>query len=137
LSFGGNQLWARLHTPDVPVKSEQLRDPARKLGSRVREFSLAVQKALMTHRENILFRQYVQERIADAASELYASACVLARLDAIATGGNSHPDTARDMQIGRYFLRLSDRRIRQALTALSDNDDGLTTETANAVLGRY
>src|SRR5439155_13537964 len=66
LSFGGQQLWARLRTPDVPVQSRKLRGAAGALGYRVRAFSQAVQKALMTHRENILFRQYVQERIADA-----------------------------------------------------------------------
>src|SRR5206468_3694375 len=131
LSFGGSQIWARLHTPEVPVRSAELRDAAKKLGGRVRDFSLAVQKALMTHREQILFRQYVQERIADAACELYASSCALARLDQLLTTGNGHPAEAnRDATAGRYFLRLSDRRFRQCLAALTDNDDALTTQTA-------
>jgi hypothetical protein len=43
----------------------------------------------------------------------------------------------RDVLSGRYFLRLSNRRIRQCFAALSDNDDALTTTTADAVLGRY
>src|SRR5207244_1707228 len=73
LSFGGKQLQARFTTPDVPVRSPELRKQARELGRRVRAFSLAVQAALMRHREAILFRQYVQERLADAACELYAS----------------------------------------------------------------
>ncbi len=138
LSFGGGQLMARLSTPDVPVKSQQLRDQARHLGSRVREFSLAVQKALMTHREEILFRQYVQERLADAACELYASACVLSRLDSLLSLGNGKvQEIERDVQIGRYFLRLADRRIRQCLTALTSNDDSETTRTADMVLQRY
>jgi hypothetical protein len=42
--------------------------------------------------------------------------------------------SARDEQAGRYFLRLSDRRIRQCLAALNDNDDALTTAAANAAL---
>lgn len=138
LNFGGHQLWARLSPPDVPVRSESLRHPARALGARVRDFSLAVQKALMTHRENILFRQYVQERLADAACELYASSCVLARLDSLLTLGNGHaPEVEREVQVGRYYLRYSDRRIRHCLAALSANDDAETTRTADAVLERY
>jgi len=104
----------------------------------VRDFGLAVQKMLMKHRENILFRQYVQERLADAASELYASSCTLARLDHLLTVGNGSPEEARrDAQVGRYFLTLSDRRIHQCLAALRANDDEQTTATADAVLARY
>ena len=99
---------------------------------------MAVQKALMTHRESILFKQYVQERIADAASELYASSCTLARLDSLLLTGNGPPDeTARDVIAGRYFLRLSDRRFRACMAALTDNDDSATTQTADAILARY
>jgi alkylation response protein AidB-like acyl-CoA dehydrogenase len=138
LNFGGSQLWTRLHTPEVPVRSSKLRKPARELGARVRDFGLAVQSALLKHREQILFRQYVQERLADASCELYASACTLSRLEHLLTLSNGNPDEARrDVQVGLHFLKLSDRRIRGCLAALSDNDDASTTQTADAVLGRY
>jgi hypothetical protein len=81
----------------------------------------------------------VQERLADAGSELYASSCTLARLDALlggATNGNG-ADIERDVKIGLYYLKLSARRVRQCLAALTDNDDKDTTETADAVLGRF
>jgi acyl-CoA dehydrogenase family protein 9 len=134
LSFGGNQVWARLLRPDVPVRSTRLRGAARELGARVQEFSLAVQKALFAHREQILFRQYVQERIADAACELYASSCALARLDHLLTSNGNVSESARDVQVGRYFLKLSDRKVRQCLAALSSNDDSETTRTADVVM---
>ena len=51
--------------------------------------------------------------------------------------GNGNPvEMEREASPGRYFLRLSNRRIRQCLAALYDNDDRMTTETANAVLGK-
>ncbi|HEY7425001.1 MAG TPA: hypothetical protein VH682_12290, partial [Gemmataceae bacterium] len=137
-SFGGKQLRARFTTPDVPVRNSQLREQAQQLGRRVRDFSFAVQSMLMKHRENILLRQYVQERLADAACELYASSCTLARLDALLTTGNGNAgEVARDVTVGRYFLRLSNRRIKQCLAALSDNDDKETTATADAVLAKF
>jgi hypothetical protein len=137
LNFGARHLRDRLTTPEVPVRSKSLRGPARELGRRIRDFHLGVLSMMRTHREELLFRQYVQERIADAACELYASSCALARLDHLLTLGNGHAeDVERDVQVGRYFLKLSDRKVRQCLAALSDNDDQATTRAADAVLGR-
>jgi alkylation response protein AidB-like acyl-CoA dehydrogenase len=137
-SFGTQQIAARLTTPEVPVKSSRLRGHAKELGRRVREFSLAVQAALLKHREQILFHQYVQERLADAACELYASSCTISRLDHLLEVGNGDSENLeRDVTVGRHYLRLSDRRIRQNLAAMGDNDDPSTTAAADAVLNRY
>src|SRR5262249_9456131 len=128
---------ARLTTPHVPVRAHKLRPQAAELGKRVRDFSLAVQGMLMRHREEILFRQYVQERLAEAACEPDAPACTLSRLDRLLTLGNGNAaEVQRDATVGRYYLRISDRRIRQCLAALKDNDDRFTTEAADAVLGK-
>jgi acyl-CoA dehydrogenase family member 9 len=138
LSFGGQQIKARFTRPDVPVRSPKLAHHARELAKRVREFSLAVQAQLMKYREDILYRQYVQERIADAACELYASSCTLSRLDHLLshTNGNA-ADLERDVLAGRYFLRISNRRIQQCLADLTNNEDKYTTATADAVLERF
>jgi acyl-CoA dehydrogenase family protein 9 len=136
--FGAAQIGNLFVSPDVPVRSKTLRGDAQRLSKRVREFGQAVQHLLRTHREAILQKQYLQERIADAACELYASSCTLSRLDSLLTYGNGNPtELQRDVLAGRYFLRLSNRRIRQSLAALSDNDDALTTTTADAILQRY
>jgi alkylation response protein AidB-like acyl-CoA dehydrogenase len=133
--FGRSQVAARLLAPDVPVQSTELRSAARELGRRVRDFGLAVQGLLRHYREAVLERQYVQERIADAACDLYASACTLSRLDSLLAHGNHSPAEARrDVTAGRYFLTLADRRIRQGLAALWDNDDAETTKAASAAL---
>jgi alkylation response protein AidB-like acyl-CoA dehydrogenase len=141
LSFGGEQLKSRLTTPDVPVQCSKLHGPARELGRRVRDFGLAVQATLLRHRkdpEAFLFRELEQERLADAACELYASSCALSRLDHLLTMGNGDAaEVARDVTAGRYFLRGSDRRIQQSLAALTDNFDPDTLATADAVLERY
>jgi hypothetical protein len=93
---------------------------------------------LRQYREAILERQYLQERVAEAACDLYAASCTLSRLDHLLTRGNGNPDEIRrDVQAGRYFLTLARRRIRQNLAALTDNDDAATTATANAILERF
>jgi len=137
-SFGRNQLAARFTTPEVPVASPALRGEARELGQRVRDFGLAVQTLLRKYREAVLERQYQQERVAEAACDLYAAGCTLGRLDALLTHGNHNPEEVRrDVTIGRHFLRIANRRIRDHLAALWDNDDADTTRTADAVINRY
>jgi hypothetical protein len=133
--FVKKQVETRLSAPEVPVKSPSLHGEAHELGKRVRDFGLAVESVLRQHRENILERQYVQERIADAACELYAASCTLSRLDWILASGKHPPlDVHRDVHAGKHYLQLADRRIRQKLAELSDNNDAQTTATANAVL---
>jgi hypothetical protein len=138
LTFGGGQLRSRLSSPAVPVQSAELQEPAAELGRRVRDFGLAVQATLFANRKDpqaFLFRQLVQERLANAACELYASSCTLSRLDHLLSPGNGQaPETARDVAAGRHFLRLADRRVRESLAALKENDDADVTATANTVL---
>lgn len=133
--FGRNQVESRLTVPEVPVRNPTLQGPAQTLGRRVRDFAHAVTGQLFRYREAILERQYVQERIAEAACDLYASACTLSRLDDLLTNGNGTPrDHDRQVRAGRYFLQLANRRIQQQLAWLNDNDDEDTTRTAEEFL---
>ncbi len=137
--FGKEQLSARLTAPDVPVRSPSLKAEAQRLGRRVKEFGLAVQWLLRASGsvERFLESQYQHERLADAACELYASSCTLSRLDhLLALGNGDAAGAAQDAEAGRYFLTISDRRVRQCLAALSENDDAATTRAADVALGR-
>src|SRR5262249_6574461 len=78
---GKNRLGATIRVPAVPVPSEQLRAHARQLGRLIRRFNFAVNRALIMYREPILDMQLIQERIANAAMDLFASTCVLSRID--------------------------------------------------------
>src|SRR5437868_3680092 len=49
---GMNRLGAAVRIPDVPVQSEQLRAHARQLGRLIRHFNFAVNRALITYRED-------------------------------------------------------------------------------------
>lgn len=135
LRFVGEQLHSRLTKPQVPTHHSRLKREARDLGARVRDFGLAIQSALIRHREQILFRQLVQERLANAACELYASACVLSRLDHLLSEANGHAgQIERDLIVGKHFLHESNRRIRQNLAAVRDNEDPSLLRAARAVL---
>src|SRR5712691_804286 len=78
---GMNRLGATVRIPDVPVRSSEVRSFANQLGRLIWRFNLAVNRALIAYREPILDMQLIQERIAGAAMELFASTCTLSRWD--------------------------------------------------------
>jgi len=132
---GKKRLSATIRVPNVPLQSEQLRGHARQLSRLIWRFNFAINRALVTYREPILDMQLVQERIANAAMDLFASTCVLSRFDGkiqFATRNGETPSpkhSAADL-----FLRQSFRRIRRFLADLTDNDDKAVLAAAKASL---
>jgi acyl-CoA dehydrogenase family protein 9 len=132
---GKNRLSAAIRVPDVPVQSEQLRSQAQQLGRLIRRFNFAVNRALITYREPILDMQLIQERIANAAMDLFASTCVLSRIDGEIQLSRRNGETAvPEHSAAHLFLRQSFRRIRGFLAALTDNDDQAVIASAKACL---
>jgi acyl-CoA dehydrogenase family member 9 len=134
-SAGMNRLGATVRVPDVPVRSAELKSFANQLGRSIWRFNVAVNKSLILYREPILDMQLVQERIANAAMDLFASAAVLSRWDSeiqFAQGNGQSPavrNTAAEL-----FLRQSFRRIRNYLAGLGDNDDEFVLRAADSAL---
>jgi alkylation response protein AidB-like acyl-CoA dehydrogenase len=134
---GMNRLGATVRLPDVPVESSELRSHANQLGRLIWRFNFAVNRALIAYREPILDMQLVQERIAGAAMDLFASTCVLSRYDAELQMGRRNGDFVPPQDgAADLFLRQSFRRIRAYLAGLTDNDDKALLTTANSILRR-
>ena len=134
---GKNRLSATIRVPDVPVQSEQLRTYARQLGRLIWRFNFAVNRALITYREPILDMQLVQERIANAAMDLFASTCVLSRIDGEIQFAQRNGETVSpDRSAADLFLRQSFRRIGAFLAGLTDNDDKAVIAAAKVCLAK-
>ena len=69
---GKHRLGATVRVPEIPVRSAELRWFANQLGRLIWRFNVAVNRALITYREPILDMQLLQERIANAAMDLFA-----------------------------------------------------------------
>lgn len=134
---GMSRLGATIRVPDVPVQSEELRAHARELGRLIWRFNFAVNRALIAYREPILDMQLLQERIAGAAMELFASTCTLSRCDSELQSARRNGDSApQRIEAADLFLRRSFRKIRRFLAGLTDNEDTAILTTANSVLGK-
>jgi hypothetical protein len=134
---GLNRLGAAVKIPSVPVKSDALRSQASQLGRLIWRFNLSVNRALIKYREPVMDMQLIQERIAGAAMEMFASACVISRLDSQLQGvAQNGASTAGNRRAAELFLRQSFHRIKRFLSELTDNDDEALLATANSVLGK-
>ena len=134
---GMSRLGATVRTPEVPVQSAELKSLANELGRLIWKFNIAVNKSLIRYREPILDMQLVQERIAGAAMDLFASAATLSRWDSeIQAGQRNGGSPATKNTAAELFLRESFRRIRDFLAGLNDNDDTLILKAADSALGQ-
>jgi acyl-CoA dehydrogenase family protein 9 len=132
--FSRDHVGRLVRTPVVPVVNPMLRPMADSLGRRVARFGRSVERVLVTHREAILDREYVQERIADAAIALVTGACTLSRWDLSITQSRSTP---AERTAAELYLRMAQRRFDRSLQALGQNDDRLTTAAADAALAAW
>jgi acyl-CoA dehydrogenase family member 9 len=132
---GKHRFGATVRVPEIPVRSAELRSFANQLGRLIWRFNVAVNRALITYREPILDMQLLQERIANAAMDLFASTCVLSRYDAELQSAQRNGSSSSPEQLAAdLFLRQSFRRIRHFLAGLTDNEDKSVLATANSVL---
>jgi acyl-CoA dehydrogenase family member 9 len=129
--------------PEIPVRGPEAVPFAAQLAKRVKRFGLTlpwVFKKCGTE-ERFIQAQYLHERLADIAIDLYVSSCALSRLDYLLIGGPAQNGSTSGndalIDAGKHFLRLAFRRIDQNFRALFHNDDNSTTTTANSALAQW
>ena len=133
--FAGRKLGSMLTSPAVSVSNVELEPEAGQIGRLTGSLGSNIERLLATHQLEIVDRQYLLGRVADAATEIYASACVLNRCDTLLR--DHHLDDARkrfELATARYYLTTARRRIKQNLADLWDNDDEATTSLADRML---
>jgi alkylation response protein AidB-like acyl-CoA dehydrogenase len=132
--FTRSHLGRMVRIPSITVVTPMLRPIAEGLARRVARFGRTVEAVLVAKREAVFDRQYIQERIADAAIALFTSACTLARWDQACAQNRATP---ADQSAAELYMRMASRRFDHSLGALRSHDDQLTTRTAHAALRAY
>ena len=133
-SFGRERMGRIARTVDVPVTTKELRPLAEALGRRVSRFAWAVDRVLVAHRETVIRKQLILERIAQAAIALVTATCTLARLDSRLA---DRTDLPGDREAAELYLRMAYRRCDDSLRALKRNDDREILDAAQAALRRF
>jgi acyl-CoA dehydrogenase family protein 9 len=133
-SFASERLSRAIRRPTIPVSQSVLRPAADRLARRVALFGRTIEKVLIVHRESILTKQLLLERIAWAVIMLTTAACTLARLDSSLASGTTLPG---DREAAELYLAMAFRKFDDSIRGLSSHDDPLVRSAAAAALRRF
>jgi alkylation response protein AidB-like acyl-CoA dehydrogenase len=119
----------------IPITCTELQSASDSFSNLVRCFGRCVRNQLIKHREKILEKQYIQKRIADAATEIYMTVAVLSRLENLLKDSQEKTgDIGKKLSSGLYYCRTAELRVRQNLKELNYSLDTQTTDVANKLL---
>lgn len=113
----------QLRKPKITMAHEALTHEADLIETGVHDFSLGVERVLITHGKNVIEKQFHQERMANAAIDIYLSVAVLARASAALRNAAAPEAAGADLDHARMFIPSAMRRVRRSVRALSHNQD--------------
>ena len=106
---------------DAPVDAA-LREHVAYFERHVADLARAAEAAVMRHRKEIVERQFVLERLADMAIDLYATACTIARTQRLIEEQGAE-GSAREIALCDLFCVEAGRRFRANRHALDTRED--------------
>jgi acyl-CoA dehydrogenase family protein 9 len=111
---------------------EKLADP---IGDQVKRLSGIAESLLREHRKGIMERQFVQKRISDAVSDIYAQVATLSRVTSILEDHGVEP-SGQERYIAETFCTRAARRVKSNLDQVEQNDDDRMTAIAKLAYKR-
>jgi acyl-CoA dehydrogenase family protein 9 len=120
-------------TPPITRVHPSLRKQADRVSVLVRDLALATESALMRHEKAIMERQFIQERMADAAIGIYLSLAVLVRTTReIERAGVERVQP--EIECARTFLADTNRYVRRKIRQIGRNQDTRLKSVAERAL---
>jgi acyl-CoA dehydrogenase family protein 9 len=114
----------QLVKPEFTKVHPALKEEADQLAEVIHDLALGVEHVLMSEGKAIIEKQFHQERLANAAIDIYLSVCTLSRATAaLEAAGGDETKAAADVDCARLFVSSAARRARRAVRALSRNQD--------------
>jgi len=129
-------LGVRRRAPVIAGLDPKLERLGFRLARNVREFAHQVKMMLKIHREEILTRQMLQERLSWCAMWIHATACTLSRADQSIRSGTNGAALAEEMCIVEHVCDIADHEIRKAIRELYSNTDRTMLACADAAMSR-
>jgi acyl-CoA dehydrogenase family protein 9 len=123
-SYLAGRATSTLNRPDFTRVHKLLEEEAELVADQVYDLARAVERALRKHGKKIVDRQYVQERLANAAMDIYLATATLSRATAaIERAGADAEAVAAELDCARVFVHMAYRRVRRNLRGLKINQD--------------
>jgi alkylation response protein AidB-like acyl-CoA dehydrogenase len=100
-----------------------LSEEADSVASIVNDVALAVEALLRKHGKSVIDRQFLQQRLANVAIDVYVSVAVLSRTTWEIERAGSEEGAAAELDCARVFIPAAMRRARRNVRALRVNQD--------------
>ncbi len=133
-AYIGGRMKRQLVKPDFTRVHAALKHEAEMVAKVVQDFALAVQKLLIEHGKDVIERQFHQERLANAAVDIFLSTATLSRATWAIGKAGSADQAAADVDNARIFISMAMRRTRRGLRALERNQDARLKRVAERAL---
>ena len=112
-----------------------LAEEADLVATAIHDLALAVESVLMKHGRDVIERQFLQERMANAAIDIFLSTAVLSRVTSeIERVGGDLDRAAPHLDCARIFVPMAHRRARRQIRALTHHQDARLHAVAERAL---
>jgi acyl-CoA dehydrogenase family member 9 len=121
--------------PKIERVHDALRKEAAMVEDVVQDLGLQVEQLVIRHGKGIIEQQFLQERMANTAIDIYHAMATLSRASAAleqAAGDESR--AANDLDCARIFVPMAMRRARRSVRALGRNQDARLRSIAGRAL---
>ncbi len=133
-SYVAGRAKRQINKPSFSLVHESLAEEADAVATMVHRLALAVEGLLLKHGKEIIERQFLQLRLANAAIDIFMSVAVLSRTTwEIERAGSVDAATA-ELDCARVFIPAAMRRARRNVRALRNNQDERLSAIASRAL---
>lgn len=115
----------------IPNTVPLIKDECEEIARFIPLFSKACLKTLLQHKEGVIEKQLVLNRLTNIAIALYTSLSVISRIQ----NGMGDPAYKNPPLIGKYYLNKAIRKMRRNLDGLEEDQDSEVKELAAVLTG--
>ena len=124
------ELVRKIPAPTVPVQSRELKKSAKGLSYAVRRFGYVVIKELIKHREGIIEKQLVLDRLATALTSLYSLAAVMGKIDQELIAGKRE-----NLDVALLYCDIAFGKFKRALMTMDSPRDKMVEKVSDTLTG--
>jgi acyl-CoA dehydrogenase family protein 9 len=122
-SYIAGRVKRQLVKADFTKVHPALSDEAELVATAIHDLALGVEKLLIEHGKGIIDQQFQQERMANAAIDIYLSTATLSRATWAIEKAGGPEKAVEDLENAKIFIPAAMRRARRSVRAFEKNQD--------------
>jgi len=133
-SYVAGRAKRQVSKPTFTMVHAALAEEAKLVATEIHDLALAVEGVLLKYGKDIIEKQFIQLRLANAAIDIFYSVAVLSRTTWEIERAGSVEAAAAELDCARVFIPAAMRRARRNIRALRINQDGRLKAIAERAL---